>query len=208
MLADYEIEAAHNARRDGRDRYVGLYRHLSIAPYSRSHLNPASYDVTLSPVVRVFKHTSEPIDVADVQEGHTSRLDMREAKGRFVLSPGDFILGATSEVITLPETLVARVEGKSSLGRLGLVVHSTAGFIDPGFSGSITLEIANLSPRPVVLRMGMRIAQIAFTPMNAAPLKSYAQTGRYQGQEPGEPVESRYTMDRHPLVGIEEALRG
>lgn len=189
------------------DRTLLLIPGLSIHPLGDDCVNPASVDLTLSATLRTFKHTSEPIDVEDVRPGHTTEYDMRMSGGSFVLYPGDFVLGATNEVVTVPPTLSARVEGKSSIGRLGVVVHTTAGFIDPGFSGSITLEMANLSPTPVKLRMGMRICQIAFTHMAEEPLMDYSERGHYQNQPAGQPVESRYTMrpdertaTRHPSL--------
>ena len=188
---------------------------LTIEPWSDEQVNPASYDLTLSSVFRVFPGVvPEVIDVADVHEGHTERVvaptpgdesfgwetgvamgvTMRP-DGGVVLAPGAFLLGATREVVSLPRGLAARVEGKSSLGRIGLTVHVTAGFIDPGFKGSITLEIANLSGcRHLVLRPGMRIAQIAFTPMVGWVERSYQTTGHYQDQPAGEPIESRYAL--------------
>lgn len=184
------------------------YQGLAITPWYPAHLNPASVDLTLSPVIRWMPRPMGSLDygldLGALPEGHTRRWDTRE--GSFIdqwegidlqpetirLGPGQFLLGATAEVVTLPDNLAARVEGKSSLGRLGLAVHITAGFIDPGFQGSITLEIANLSPRPIILRPNMRIAQIAFTPMVEPVQMSYGRVGHYQDQPAGEPVESRY----------------
>lgn len=168
-----------------------------VEPLDQKYLNPSSVDVTLSSnfrfMVGFMAGIIGPIDVATNISGHTMQME-RFDEG-LVLHTGDFVLGATQEVINLPPDLVARVEGKSSLGRLGLAVHITAGFIDPGFSGSITLEIVNMSPRPLVLHPGMRIAQIAFTPVLGTVNRSYRQTGRYLDQPPGVPVESRYTLD-------------
>lgn len=184
-----------------------MYRGLAIEPWDESRLNPASVDLTLAPVFRFFEpYGDSEIDLADLQAHHTRRVDVREGGLHFrqagfeatwanglLLAPGAFLLMATNEVVTLPHTLAARVEGKSSLGRLGLAVHITAGFIDPGFHGSITLEVANLnSVRPLRLRWGQPIAQIAFTPMVEAVSKPYGDVGHYQDQPAGEPVESRY----------------
>lgn len=163
-----------------------------VEPLDEKYLNPSSVDVTLSDTFRMMHESAYALDVGHDISGHTGPV---EAFSEYVIEPGDFILGATQEVINLPTDLVARVEGKSSLGRLGLAVHITAGFIDPGFSGSITLEIVNMSPRSLVLYPGMRIAQIAFTPVLGTVNRSYQQTGRYQNQPPGVPVESRYTLD-------------
>lgn len=207
MLADHEIATAakgHGIYLDATDRET----RIGIEPYVPAHLNPASYDLTLSPHLRVeiplaWTWPEHIIDVANVKPGYTQAHEM-EAEG-YVLPPGAFVLGATNEVVDLPDTLAARVEGKSSLGRLGLAVHITAGFIDPGFTGSITLEIANLMNRPIRLRPGMRIAQIAFTPMHSAPAVSYAQTGHYQFQGAGpnnlaRPQESRFKMPKKVRV--------
>jgi dCTP deaminase len=199
MLADHQIIAALEGGRRGMSPFFGL----DIDPFTPEHINPASVDLTLSPIVCTMRPTSEVIDVAKVLDGYGVRVDMSRNHGRaYTLSPGEFLLGATNEVITLPATLAARVEGKSSIGRLGVAVHITAGFIDPGFSGSITLEIANLSRRPVLLRPNMRICQIAFTPMDATPARTYDQTGHYQDQPAGEPVLSRYRMDPEPAEKV------
>ena len=114
----------------------------------------------------------------------------------FILHPGEFVLGSTLEKITIPNTMVARIEGKSSLGRLGLLIHSTAGFVDPGFDGNLTLELANVSRLPITLYYGMRIGQISFQKMNSAAEKPYGSpelSSRYQGQI--DPTESRVFED-------------
>ena len=225
LLSDAAIEYAidgdpsrRRIRHEGDRVHPDAYAGLKVEPFVREHLNPASLDLTLSPVIRYINRYASPfpLDVADLPEEHTIRVDAREYgsytasdepwrikaddwNGRnpgITLDPGAFLLMSTAEVVTLPDTLAARVEGKSSLGRLGLAVHITAGFIDPGFHGSITLEVANLAPVPITLRPGMRIAQIAFTPMAWPVRKSYAQTGHYQDQPAGEPVESRYRLRR------------
>lgn len=156
-------------------------------------LNPASVDLTLAPTMRYFPSLGEDeiIDLNDVQPGHTIPYEFGDDDG-FLLAPGEFVLGATNEVVHLPATHLACVDGKSSLGRLGLTVHVTAGFIDPGFTGSITLEIANLSPRTIVLRPNLRIAQIRFMPVMGHVHYDYRVTGHYNDQPAGQPVESRY----------------
>jgi dCTP deaminase len=178
MLADREI--LHAAR-----------EYAMIDGFREDHVNPASYDLTLAPNLRVAEPSSAWLDVAEVKPGYTAPVDMLET---YVLEPEQFILAATNETLRLPHHLAARVEGKSSLGRIGLAVHITAGFIDPGFNGSITLEIANLLGRPIVLRPNMRIAQLAFTKMSSIPLHPYGARGHYQDQPAGEPVESRFRM--------------
>lgn len=176
LLADSEIET------------LVLARQIGIAPFHPEHVNPASVDLTLHPTIRVPNILCDMIDVEEVQEGYTEVFEMPE--DGFVLDPGDFILASTTEIIELPDDITARVEGKSSIGRIGVAVHVTAGYIDPGFKGQVTLEIANLAPWSVRLRPHMRIAQIAFTRMSAAATKPYGQVGHYAGQVG--PTESRY----------------
>lgn len=163
-------------------------KQIGIAPFHPECLNPASVDLTLHPTIRVPNILTEHIDVAAVPEGYTDLVTMGESGWR--LDPGDFILASTTEVVELPDDLVARVEGKSSIGRLGLAVHVTAGYVDPGFRGQVTLEIANLAPWSILLRPHMRIAQIAFTRMQEPSLAPYGQVGHYANQVG--PTESRY----------------
>jgi len=189
MLADWQIQ---NAADYGTSmRFHGLH----ISDFNVNQLNPASYDVTLSPMIRIpykLDRHCRPLDVEEI----TNYTSLDEITTYYTLYPGEFILAASNEIITLPIGLAARVEGKSSLGRLGLAVHITAGFIDPGFHGTITLEIVNLLNRAIILRPNMRIAQIAFIPMDSVPVKSYTLTGHYQNQGlDGTPVESRYKME-------------
>lgn len=176
LLSDGEIETLIEGKQIG------------ITPFHRECLNPASVDLTLHPVVRIPGLLTEHIDVAAVPENYTEPWEMDESGYR--LDPGDFILASTSEIIELPDDLVARVEGKSSIGRLGVAVHVTAGYIDPGFRGQVTLEIANLAPWAVTLRPHMRIAQIAFTRMQDPAAEPYGAVGHYSGQLG--PTESRY----------------
>jgi dCTP deaminase len=178
MLADREI--LHAAR-----------EYDMIDGFRDDHLNPASYDLTLAPTLRRALKLNTDLDVAHVEPGYTEPVEMGET---YVLNPGSFILAATNETLRLPHHLAARVEGKSSLGRIGLAVHITAGFIDPGFHGSVTLEIVNLLGRRIVLRPNMRIAQLAFSRMSSIPLHPYGVRGHYQNQPAGEPVESRFRM--------------
>lgn len=176
LLSDQEIETFIQGRQ------------ISITPFHPECLNPASVDLTLHPVIRTPALLTERIDVADVPEGYTEAWEMPEEGHR--LDPGDFILASTCEVIELPDDIVARVEGKSSIGRLGVAVHVTAGYIDPGFKGQVTLEIANLAPWSIVLRPHMRIAQIAFTRMSAPSARPYNEVGSYREQIG--PTESRF----------------
>jgi dCTP deaminase len=164
---------------------------LRISPFDPARVQPASVDLLLDHFLRVPSRPGAEIDVARVWAGHTSLAEIDE--DGWLLKPGDFVLASTVERIMLPEDLAARVEGKSSLGRLGLAVHVTAGFIDPGFTGQVTLEIANLSPWPIRLRRRMPVAQLCLIPMAAMPTRPYGQAGnRYQGQFG--PTESRYGM--------------
>lgn len=174
-----------------------MIRELSpsmIKEYREECLNPASYDLTLSSVIRRVKDLPYEMDVVEIPSEHTY-LYVIDDRG-FQLKPFEFILAASNEIITLPQDLAARVEGKSSLGRIGLAVHITAGFIDPGFHGSITLEVVNLLGKHIRLRKNMRIAQIAFMPMFHPPEMGYEVKGHYQNTGlDGNPVESRYRMD-------------
>lgn len=165
-------------------------------PFDPALINPASMDMRLADVIRVprgvgHSHFAFPeIDTWAVREDHTYPWYI-PADG-YVLKPHGFILASTAETVTLPDDIVARVEGKSSIGRIGLAVHITAGFIDPGFCGQVTLEIANLAPWPIRLHAGMRIAQIAYQRMHEPSERPYGEVGHYQGQEG--PVESRFRM--------------
>jgi len=181
MLADWQIKNALDEE-----------NYLDISPFDPQRLQPASVDLLLAQYVRTMNiPDAGEIDVADVPEGHTALAEIGE--DGWLMKPGDFLLGSTVERVTLPGGLAASVEGKSSLGRLGLTVHVTAGFIDPGFSGQITLEIANLSGLPIRLRRLMPIAQLCLIPMSAVPARPYGHAGNhYQGQHG--PTESRYEM--------------
>lgn len=153
-----------------------------VEPYDPTQLQPASIDLKLSCEFLAFTaHSHRVVDlgathVADL----TERVVAHPTEG-FALHPGEFVLASTIEKVTLPDFIMARVEGKSSLGRLGLIVHATAGFIDPGFSGQITLEMTNLLRVPIILHAGMPICQVSFQYMNARVKKPY--NGHYQGQE-------------------------
>lgn len=178
---------------------------LKIDGYVPEQLNPASYDVNLYPVIRQRPRAASAgerwiggngssLDLRQVQEEYLVEHHLDERTG-YLLEPGEFILGSTQEYIGLGPVVAARVEGKSSLARVGLAVHVTGGFIDPGFSGQVTLEITNLFHRPLVIYPGMRIAQIAFHPVMGEVDRPYGETGRYQNQRG--PTLSRYTLDEH-----------
>lgn len=162
---------------------------LKVTPWVPEHLGPCSYDLTLSHLYRRPQPDIEHVDLSDLQSGHTV---LCESDGPITVMPLSPILCSTVEHVQLGPQVAARVEGRSSLGRLWLMVHSTAGFIDPGFSGNLTLEVVNLSPWPIELHPGMRIAQLAFFLLNSRATRTYAQTGRYQDQ--AGPTESRFKL--------------
>src|SRR5262252_8902107 len=141
------------------ERLIGEGR-IAIDPYDASLLQPSSVDVRVDRYFRVFHNARYPfIDVKEPQEELTEEVEIAGDQP-FILHPGEFVLGSTLELVTLPDDLVARLEGKSSLGRLGLLIHSTAGFIDPGFTGHVTLELSNVANLPITLWPGMKIGQL------------------------------------------------
>ncbi|MBI5087742.1 MAG: dCTP deaminase [Actinobacteria bacterium] len=166
---------------------------IVIDPYDERCVQPSSIDVKIGNLFRVFRnHTSGVIDVKQNQEDLTELITIPE-EGVFMLHPGEFVLGTTLEMVSVPDDLVARIEGKSSLGRLGLIIHSTAGFIDPGFSGHVTLELTNIATLPITLYPGMKIGQVSFMQMTTPadnPYGSGARGSKYQGQRG--PTPSRY----------------
>ncbi len=168
---------------------------IVIDPFDDSLVQPSSIDVRVSHLFRVFRnHTAPIIDVKLDMRALTELVEMPEdGSEAFVLHPGEFVLGSTLERIALPDDLVGRVEGKSSLGRLGLLIHSTAGFIDAGWDGHITLELANVASLPITLYPGMKIGQVSFMQMTTPadhPYGNGATGSKYQGQTG--PTPSRY----------------
>jgi dCTP deaminase len=157
---------------------------IRITPFEYDRVQPASYDVALGHQFRVFKHTDHTfIDPRDIKEDLTELVERIE--GAFVLHPGEFVLGQTLEHVRIGDEFVARLEGKSSLGRIGLVIHSTAGWIDPGFEGTVTMEISSNSRLPILLRPGMLIGQLAFMSLSSPCEKPYGSPGlgsKFQGQ--------------------------
>ena len=138
---------------------------IEIDPYDEALLQPSSVDVRVDRYFRVFRNSRYPfIDVKQEQEELTELVEIDD-ETPFILHPGEFVLGSTLERIRLPDDLVARLEGKSSLGRLGLLIHSTAGFIDPGWDGHVTLELSNVANLPITIYFGMKIGQISFVQM-------------------------------------------
>ncbi len=158
---------------------------LGIEPLDEQAIQPASVDLRLDSVFRVFRVTSRPyVDVAQDVDDLTELVEI-SAEEPFVIHPGSFCLGSTLETVTIPNDIVARVDGKSSLGRLGLLVHATAGYVDPGWTGKLTLELSNQSQMPIALYYGMRIAQISFIELTTPVDRPYgsAELGsKYQGQ--------------------------
>jgi dCTP deaminase len=155
LLSDRDLKAALAAGRMG------------LTPYDEAMVQPSSVDVRLDRYFRVFaNHRYTHIDPAMAQDDLTELLEP-EGDEPFILHPGEFVLGSTLEVISLGDDLAARLEGKSSLGRLGLLTHSTAGFIDPGFSGHVTLELSNVANLPIKLYPGMKIGQICVLPLSS-----------------------------------------
>ncbi len=173
LLSDRDILAELDADR------------VRLDPLERGMIQPSSIDVRLDKFFRVFDNHKYPhIDPAADQSDLTRAIEV-DGDETFVLHPGEFVLGSTYETVTLPDDIAARLEGKSSLGRLGLLTHSTAGFIDPGFSGHVTLELANVATLPIKLYPGMKIGQLCFFRLSSAaehPYGSQKYGSRYQGQ--------------------------
>jgi len=172
---------------------------IKVDPFDESMIQPSSIDIRLDRYFRVFENHKYPhIDPAADQSDLT-RMVEPEGEDAFILHPGEFVLGSTYEVVTLPDDLAARVEGKSSLGRLGLLTHATAGFVDPGFSGHVTLELANVATLPIKLYPGMKIGQLCFFRLTTPSLHPYGSAkygSRYQGQRGPTPSKSYANFHR------------
>jgi dCTP deaminase len=188
ILSDRDIKAAIQS---------GRVKIESSQPELFRHIHASSMDLRLGNIFKVYEHNKYALlDAKNPKTFATAMRMITVPDGEsFIVQPGEFVLGVTQEKITVPDDLVVRVEGRSSLGRLGIIIHSTAGFVDPGFSGTITLEISNLNRMPVALYPGMRVCQLAFetmtspaeTPYNLKPFS------KYQGQVL--PEESRLSID-------------
>ena len=180
LLSDRDIKAEVAAGRIG------------LEPYAVELVQPSSIDVRLDRFFRVFNnHLYTHIDPSIPQDDLTAQVEVIDGEA-FVLHPGEFVLASTLEVITLGDQLAGRLEGKSSLGRLGLLTHSTAGFIDPGFSGHVTLELSNVANLPIKLWPGMKIGQLCIFRLSSPaehPYGSAVYGSRYQGQRG--PTQSR-----------------
>ncbi len=187
LLSDRDILAEIDAKR------------IAIEPYDPAMVQPSSIDFRLDRFFRVFENHRYPhIDPAADQSDLT-RVVEPEGGEPFILHPGEFVLGSTYEVVSLPDDLAARVEGKSSLGRLGLLTHATAGFVDPGFSGHVTLELANVATLPIKLYPGMKIGQLCFFRLSSPaehPYGSAKYGSRYQGQRGPTPSKSFQSFHR------------
>jgi dCTP deaminase len=181
LLSDRDIRAEVAAQR------------LQLDPWDAELIQPSSIDVRLDRFFRVFNNSQYThIDPSQQQDELTTLVEPKDDEP-FVLHPGEFVLGSTLEVVTLPDDLAGRLEGKSSLGRLGLLTHSTAGFIDPGFSGHITLELSNVANLPITLWPGMKIGQLCLLRLTSPAEHPYGSSkagSKYQGQRGPTPSRS------------------
>ena len=175
---------------------------IGLDPYDASLVQPSSIDVRLDKFFRLFDNHKYPfIDPAEDQPELTRFIETKPDEP-FILHPGEFALGSTYEVVSLPDDIASRVEGKSSLGRLGLLTHATAGFVDPGFSGHVTLELANVATLPIKLYPGMKIGQFCFFRLSSPsehPYGSEKYGSRYQGQRGPTPSRSFQNFHRTPI---------
>ena len=187
LLSDRDIRSEVEAGRIGLD------------PYDPAMVQPSSIDVRLDRYFRVFENHRYPhIDPSEEQPELTRAVEPVDGEP-FILHPGEFALGSVFEVVTLPDDVAARVEGKSSLGRLGLLTHATAGFIDPGFSGHVTLELSNVATLPIKLWPGMKIGQFCFFRLTSPaelPYGSSQYGSRYQNQRGPTPSRSHLNFQR------------
>lgn len=166
---------------------------VAIEPFDPGMIQPSSIDVRLDRWFRVFENHRYPHIDPSIEQADLTRLIEPEADEPFILHPGEFVLGSSYEVVSLPDDIAGRLEGKSSLGRLGLLTHSTAGFIDPGFSGHVTLELSNVATLPIKLFPGMKIGQLCLFRLSSPaehPYGSEKYGSRYQGQRGPTPSRS------------------
>ena len=173
LLSDRDIKAELDTER------------VRIDPYDPGMIQPSSIDVRLDKFFRLFDNHKYPVIDPAKDQPELTRLVEVDPEDGFVLHPGEFVLGSTLETVSLPDDLAARVEGKSSLGRLGLLTHATAGFVDPGFSGHVTLELSNVATLPIILWPGMKIGQLCFFRLSSPAENPYGSAkygSHYQGQ--------------------------
>jgi dCTP deaminase len=186
LLSDRDIRAEITAGR------------VAVEPFEEAMIQPSSVDVRLDKFFRVFENHKYSVIDPSIEQSELTREVVSEDGEAFILHPGEFVLASTYEIITLPDDIAGRLEGKSSLGRLGLLTHSTAGFIDPGFSGHITLELSNVANLPVKLFPGRKIGQLCLIKLSSPaehPYGSAIYASRYQGQRG--PTPSRSFMNFH-----------
>jgi len=189
LLSDRDIRAEITAGR------------VAVEPFAESMVQPSSVDVRLDRFFRVFENHKYSVIDPSIEQSELTREVIVEPNEHFILHPGEFVLASTYEVITLPDDIAGRLEGKSSLGRLGLLTHSTAGFIDPGFSGHITLELSNVANLPVKLFPGMKLGQLSLLKLSSPaehPYGSAVYASRYQGQRG--PTASRSWINFHQTI--------
>jgi dCTP deaminase len=189
LLSDRDIRAEITAGR------------VAVEPFAESMVQPSSVDVRLDRFFRVFENHKYSVIDPSIEQSELTREVVVEPNEHFILHPGEFVLASTYEIITLPDDIAGRLEGKSSLGRLGLLTHSTAGFIDPGFSGHITLELSNVAILPVKLFPGMKIGQLCLIKLSSPaehPYGSAVYASRYQGQRG--PTASRSWINFHQTI--------
>jgi dCTP deaminase len=187
LLSDRDIKSEIDKKR------------VVLEPCDLNMIQPSSVDVRLDRLFRTFEnHKYAHIDPAENQPDLTREVGVASNEA-FILHPGEFVLGSTYEVITLPDDIAGRLEGKSSLGRLGLLTHSTAGFIDPGFSGHVTLELSNVATLPIKLWPGMKIGQLALFRLSSPaehPYGSAVYGSRYQGQRGPTPSKAYFNFHK------------
>jgi dCTP deaminase len=191
LLSDRDIKAEISAGR------------VALEPFTESMIQPSSIDVRLDRWFRVFENHKYPYIDPSQEQPDLTRMIEPDGDEPFVLHPGEFVLGSTFEVVSLPDDIAGRLEGKSSLGRLGLLTHSTAGFIDPGFSGHVTLELSNVATLPIKLWPGMKIGQLCLFRLSSPaehPYGSSVYGSRYQGQRGPTPSRSFANFHVTPLA--------
>ena len=190
LLSDRDIHAQVDSGR------------VRLDPWDPAMVQPSSVDFRLDRYFRLFDNHKYPVIDPSLDQPDLTRLVEIDPDETFVLHPGEFVLGSTYEVVSLPDDIAARVEGKSSLGRLGLLTHATAGFVDPGFSGHVTLELANVATLPIKLYPGMKIGQFCFFRLSSPSQHPYGSAkygSRYQGQRGPTPSRSFQGFHRTPI---------